>query len=86
MSYNTPIGLVFREDRRWDRSKHVTKFELNWSVNIRDLFAETGQSDKQTNKQTNKQNHRTTNPIDPPLPEGFKNKIKEQKRWKLMQF
>ena len=38
------------------------------SVNIRDLFAETGQSDRQTNKQ----NHRTTNPIDPPLPEGSK--------------
>ena len=37
-------------------------------VNIRDLFAETGQSDKQTNKQ----NHKTTNPIDPPLPEGSK--------------
>ena len=61
MSYNTPIGLVFREDRRWNRSYHLTKFELNQSVNIRDLFAETGQSDKQTdkqtNKQTNKQNH-----------------------------
>ena len=27
---------------------------------------------RQTEKQTNKQNHRTTNPIDPPLPEGSK--------------
>ena len=45
-------------------------------VNIRDLFAETGLSDKQTDRrtdrQTNKQNHRTTNPIDPPLPKGSK--------------
>ena len=41
------------------------------------MYHETGQSDKQTHRQTDKQtkpqNALTTNPIDPPLPEGSKN-------------
>ena len=82
MRYQAERNILVPPRRRGDspcmsKLPEINKFELNRSVNIRDLFAETGQSDKQTNRQTDRQtNKQNDESYRPPYQRGLNRKIR----------
>ena len=66
----SPRSPIFRRIEVWVQSNYPPSLS---SIGFLTSEIYSRKPDNQTNRQTNKQNHRTTNPIDPPLPEGSNN-------------